>query len=129
MLNGLRHGFWPTANTHYGIYPDTHDEHTGTPSDHHCADFLRQQRDIEIKKEHFSPAFGPELLAGMYCMPIHAVPKPGSSDLRLVTDQSAGPFSLNSMVQRDEILGYPLDNMHHLSEMLLDLRNKGVLGS
>jgi hypothetical protein len=57
-------------------------------------------------------------------MPIHAVPKPGSDDLRLVTDQSAGPFSLNSMVNKDEILGYPLDNMHHLGEMLLQLRQK-----
>jgi hypothetical protein len=57
-------------------------------------------------------------------MPIHAVPKPGSSDLRLVTDQSAGPFSLNSMIERDEILGYPLDNMHHLGKMLLDLRKE-----
>ena len=49
-------------------------------------------------KENFSPSFGFELLPGMYSMPIHAVPKPHSVDLSLVTDHSAGLFSLNDMI-------------------------------
>ena len=122
VCQGLRMGFWPAADTHIGIYPDTHDEHMGTPSNERCADFLRQQRDDEVAKHRFSHAFGPDLLPGMYCMPIHAVPKPGSIDLRLVTDQSAGPYSLNSMVQREFVPKYPLDNMHHLGQALLHLR-------
>jgi hypothetical protein len=77
------------------------------------------QRDIEITKGRFSPSFGTDLLPGMYCMPAHAVPKPHSDDLRMVTDHSAGPFSLNSMVNHDLVTGYPLDNMTHLGEMLI----------
>jgi len=49
-------------------------------------------------------------------MPIHAVPKPHSTDLRMLTDQSASKFSLNSMIVRDDIKGYPLDNMKDLAE-------------
>jgi hypothetical protein len=52
-------------------------------------------------------------------MPAHAVPKPNSSDLRMVTDHSAGPFSLNSMVDHDLVTGYPLDTLTHLGEMLI----------
>ena len=55
-------------------------------------------------------------------MPIHAVPKPNSDDLHLVTDHSAGPFSLNSMIDHSQVTGFPLDNMQHLGEMLLDTR-------
>ena len=55
-------------------------------------------------------------------MPIHAIPKPHSTDLQMVTDQSAGPFSLNSMIACSDIMGYPLDNMKHLGEILLDIR-------
>ena len=55
----------------------------------------------------------------MYSMPIHAVPKPHSTDLRLVTNHSAGNHSLNSMIKREDIAGFPLDNMTHLGEMLL----------
>ena len=52
-------------------------------------------------------------------MPIHAVPKPHSTDLRLVTNHSAGNYSLNSMIKREDICGFPLDNMTQLGEMLL----------
>jgi len=58
----------------------------------------------------------------MYSMPIRAVPKPGSTDLHMVTDQSAGQFSLNSMIPRDGIKGYPLDSMKHLGKELLFFR-------
>ena len=63
-----------------------------------------------------------ELLPGMYSMPIHAVLKPNSDDLHLVTDHSTGPFSLNSMIDHSQVTGFPLDNMCHLGEMLLDVR-------
>jgi len=61
------------------------------------------------------------LLPGMYSMPIHAVPKPHSTNLHMVTDQSTGQFSLNSMILHSNITGYPLDNMKHLGEILLDI--------
>jgi len=116
---GLRHGFWPWANTQIEGYPSIYDGARPTPHDEKKAAFLRDQRDIEIAKGRFSSSFGTDLLPGMYCMPAHAVPKPNSSDLRMVTDHSAGPFSLNSMVNHDLVTGYPLDNMMHLGEMLL----------
>lgn len=57
-------------------------------------------------------------------MPIYAVPKPHSSDLRLVTDHSYGEYSLNSMIDHDSVTGYPLDNLNKFGEMLLDLEMK-----
>jgi hypothetical protein len=92
------------------------------PADETKAAFLRAQRDVEIEKGRYSPSFGPTLLPGMYAMPIHAVPKPHSSDFRLVTDHSTGPFSLNSMVDSAKARGFPLDNMRHIGEMLLATR-------
>jgi hypothetical protein len=116
---GLRRGFWPWANTLKDGYPSIYDGARPTPSDERKASFIRDQRDIEIQKGRFSDSFGHDLLPGMYCMPAHAVPKPNSTDLRMVTDHSAGPYSLNSMVDHDQVTGYPLDNMTHLGEMLI----------
>jgi hypothetical protein len=65
--------------------------------------------------------FGPDLLPGMYSTPIHAVPK-GESDLQLVTDQSTGNFSLNSMILHEDIMGTPLNNLKDLGDALLQFR-------
>ena len=119
---GLRDGFWPWADTLRGDLPITHDESRPTPSDARQADFIRDQCLKEQHKGYFSRSFGTDLLPGMYSMPIHAVPKPNSEDLRLVTDHSAGPFSLNGMIDHSQVTGFPLDNMRHLGEMLLDVR-------
>ncbi|KAF9468462.1 hypothetical protein BDZ94DRAFT_1370126 [Collybia nuda] len=70
----------------------------------------------------FSALFGPDLLPGMFSMPIHAVPKPNKSDLRMVTDHSAGKFALNSTIPRSAIIGAPLDNLKHLGTCLLRMR-------
>ena len=122
VMNGLRYGFWPWADTQIGIYPDISDESLDDPADPDKLKFICEQRDKEIKMGRFSCAFGPELLPGMYSMPIHVVPKPHSTDFRLVTNHSAGHWSLNSMIKRDDIAGFPLDNMTHLGEMLLNLK-------
>jgi len=37
----------------------------------------------------------------------------------MVTHQSAGEHSLNSMIPREHVIGYPLDNLCHLGEFLL----------
>jgi hypothetical protein len=119
VVDGFRNGFWPWADTNIGIYPDTLDESLGDPKNQTELDFVCEQRDKEIKMGRFSDSFGTELLPGMYSMPIHVVPKPHSTDFRLVTNHSAGEFSLNSMIKREDIAGYPLDNMTQLGEMLL----------
>jgi hypothetical protein len=64
------------------------------------------------------------LLPGIYSMPIHAVPKPHSTNLCLVTNHSAGNYSLNSMIKQEDIAGFPLDNMTHLGKMLLRKRKE-----
>jgi len=119
VCTGLREGFWPWADTLKDGYPSSFDGARPTPSDSRKAAFIREQRDVEIEKDCFSPVFGRDLLPGMYSMPAHAVPKPNSSDLRMVTDHSAGPYSLNSMIDHDKVTGFPLDNMTHMGEMLL----------
>jgi hypothetical protein len=122
VVSGLRTGFWPWADTHVGVYPDTLDESLQDPSNPMELDFICEQRDKEIKMGRFSQSFGRDLLPGMYSMPIHVVPKPHSTDYRLVTNHSAGLFSLNSMINREDIAGYPLDNMTQLGEMLLKMK-------
>ena len=92
------------------------------PKDPDKAAFIRDQCNIELRKGRFSESFGTALLPGMYSMPVHAVPKPGSSDLCMVTDHSSGTFSLNSMIDHSLVTGYPLDNMVHMGEMLLSYR-------
>jgi hypothetical protein len=42
----------------------------------------------------------------------------------MVTHQSAGKFSLNSMIPRENIIGYPLDNLQHLGEFLLTMHHR-----
>ena len=119
---GLREGFWPWACTLNGTFPITHDESRAMPGDDKKCKFMRDQCSKEREKGFFSESFGTDLLPGMYSMPIHAVPKPHSTDLRLVTDHSAGCFSLNSMIDHSAVTGFPLDNVTHLGELLLDTR-------
>jgi hypothetical protein len=124
VCDGLREGFWPWAITPSLGYPIINDESKPAPTDEKKANFLRTQRDTEVAKGRFSPPFKHDLLPGMYCMPIYTVPKPHSTDLRLVTDQSYGKFSLNSMIRHEKVTGYPLDNMLHFGEMLMDLERR-----
>lgn len=125
VIQGLRDGFWPWAMTNQPGYPITNDESNPTPKEIKKADFLRNQLSTELAKDRFSPSFGNQLLPGMYCMPIYAVPKTlNSPDLRWVTDQSFGKFSLNSMSEHEKVTGYPLDNMTQFGEMLLDLERR-----
>jgi hypothetical protein len=122
ICTGLHEGFWPRADTLHDSFPVMHDKSQPTPSNKKHATFLHDQCLKEHLKGYYSPSFGSELLPGMYSMPIHAIPKPHSVDLRLVTDHSAGPYSLNSMIDHSQVTGFPLDNVFYLGEMLLDLR-------
>jgi hypothetical protein len=70
----------------------------------------------------YSESIGKDLLPGMYSMPIHTIPKPHSDKLRLVNDQSAGKFSLNSMILRTEIGTVKLDTIQNLFDSILEFR-------
>ena len=57
-------------------------------------------------------------------MQIYAVPKPHSEKLRLINDHSASHFSLNSMINHDQVTGYPMDNLAQFGEQLIKLQKK-----
>ena len=118
----LREGFWPWANTQKEEYPTTWDFSARPLKTEREADFLRDQRDIEINAGRYSESFGTDLLPGMYSTPIHTTPKPRSEKLRLVNDHSAGDFSLNSMIAREDIAGAKMDTISDLIGALLRYR-------
>ena len=115
-------GFWPWANTQKDDYPDTWDYSDHPPKSEREAEFLRDQHDIEIAAGRYSESFGVDLLPGMYSTPVHAIPKPRSEKLRLVNDHSAGEFSLNSMIAREDIIGAKMDSISDLIGSLLRYR-------
>ncbi|KAL7279056.1 hypothetical protein ACG7TL_006891 [Trametes sanguinea] len=118
VVKGLREGFWPYADSKPDSYPDTWDEVRPPPATEQSAQFLRDQRDEEIRLGRYSQAFGPNLLPGMYCMPVHVVPKPHSDKFRLVNDQSAGSYSLNSLIRPEAIKGAVLDGIPALGDLV-----------
>jgi hypothetical protein len=122
MIILLREGFWPWARTRKDEYPTTWYYSDRPPKTEREAIFLRTQRDIEIDAQRYSKGFGTELLPGMYSTPIHAVPKPRSEKMRLVNDHSAGPFSLNSMISREDVAGAKMDSISDLTGALLRYR-------
>ncbi|KAL6306384.1 hypothetical protein BKA93DRAFT_711167, partial [Sparassis latifolia] len=118
VCKGLREGFWPWADTHFGEYAETWNERRSPPQDEKGAQFLRDLRDAEIAADRWSEGFGTELLPGMYCMPVHTIPKPQSDKMRLITDQSAGNFSLNSMISKESYPKTVMDGMATFGRVL-----------
>ncbi|KAG2064800.1 hypothetical protein BDR04DRAFT_967900, partial [Suillus decipiens] len=117
VCEGLRHGFWPWADTHFGDYPTTWEEPTPIPSIEPEHIFLCDQISKEVHVGRYFPDFRPHLFPGMYSMLIHAVPKDGGK-FRLVTNHSAGIYSLNSMITKEDIARVTLDNVQHLGRAL-----------
>ncbi|KAJ8582929.1 hypothetical protein M405DRAFT_749452 [Rhizopogon salebrosus TDB-379] len=125
VCRALREGFWPWADTSDPLYPSVNDNSmlTGARTDEQMQ-FLGAQIQEEIRAGRLSESFGPDLLPGMYSVPIHAVPKPHSDKLRLVVDHSAGDYLLNSMIASDSIRGTRLDGLHSLGASLLRFRTE-----
>lgn len=98
IFTSLHKGFWPWANTQKEEYSVMWDFSERPLKTKHEADFLREQRDINISAGRYSENFRTDLLPGMYSTPIHVVPKPRSEKLCLINDHSAGCFLLNSMI-------------------------------
>ncbi|KIK75203.1 hypothetical protein PAXRUDRAFT_173487 [Paxillus rubicundulus Ve08.2h10] len=118
VCQGLREGFWPFANTHLNEWPVTWDNSHRPLKTQAEKDFITAQIHKELEADRYSAPFGPELLPGMYSMPIHAVPKPGTDKYRLVTDHSAGEFALNNVIRCEDIAGVTLDNIQDLGNAL-----------
>ncbi|KAJ8591092.1 hypothetical protein M405DRAFT_735681, partial [Rhizopogon salebrosus TDB-379] len=119
VCRALREGFWPWADTSDESYPSINDNSmlTSDKTDVQMQ-FITEQVAEEVRMGRFSASFGTELLPGMYSVPVHAVPKPHSDKLRLVVDHSAGDYSLNSMIDSDDIRGTKLDGIHSLGASL-----------
>jgi hypothetical protein len=116
VITGLKEGFWPWAETQDG-YPLTHNELQHPPKNDCEHDFLLSQREKEIKADRFSKPFD-TLFPGMNIVPVHIVPKPPDDKLRLVVDHSAGPYSINSMIDHQSIAGVKLDGIKSLGDSI-----------
>ncbi|KIY52916.1 hypothetical protein FISHEDRAFT_34137, partial [Fistulina hepatica ATCC 64428] len=125
VCRGLCEGFWPWASTAGRSYPDTYDNAQGyrTLSEPRQLAFAHQQCAAEVDAGRFSESFGPDLLPGMYGVPMWVVPKPHSDGLRLVVDHSAGKYSLNSMIPKLERRVH-LDGLQQLGEALIRAREQ-----
>jgi len=75
-----------------------------------------------VQLGHYSEAFGPDLLPGMYSSPVHAVDKPGTTTFCLINDQSAGEFSPNSMIDSEDVAGTCMDGIKSLGASLRAFR-------
>ena len=84
--------------------------------------FLQEQADKEVELGRFLEPFGPDLLPGIYSMPIYAVLMPDISKFCLVTDHSAGQFTLNNMISCEVIAGVTLNNIQDLGNALCYLQ-------
>jgi hypothetical protein len=122
VLRGLREGFWPWANTNFRGYPLTQDYYQQRSFEPHIIQFLCRQRDDEIRLGRFSQSFGRDLLPGMYAMPLHVIPKPNSTNFRLITDLSAGTYAPNTMIQKSDVANLPMDSISELGAALIQFR-------
>jgi hypothetical protein len=111
VITGLREGFWPWAELQDG-YPTTHNERQHPPRNDHEQEFMLSQREKEMDTDHFSNLFD-ALLPGM-----NVVPKLPDDKLCLVIDHSAGPYSINSMIDRQSIASVKLDGIQTLGDSI-----------
>jgi len=125
VVDGLRNGFWPFANTSDPTFPTTYDgSRLRQPITSKVkAEFILQQRNEEVALGRWSEPFGKKLLPGMYSSPIGAVPKSTPGKYRMVIDQSSGPHALNSMIPKSQVK-VKLDDIHDLGTVLLRVRKE-----
>jgi hypothetical protein len=122
VVRAFRDGFWPFADTK--DLPTTYDGsgQRSTTTSKAKANFIQQQSKDEMDLERYSKAFD-KLKPGMHASPISAVPKSTPGKFRLVNDQSRGPHSLNSTIEKSQVK-VKLDTVHDLGKKLLAVRKK-----
>ena len=120
VCEGLRFGFWPFAEPDMEVFPSTLEVSNGVLSNDE-EHYIREYIEEEVKAGRYSESFGPDLLPGMYAMPVYTIPKPHSTKLRLINNHSAGPFSLNDMIDKEKV-GMRPDNVQDLGRNLLRFR-------
>ena len=55
-------------------------------------------------------------------MPIHVIPKPHTTNFRLITNLSAGDFAPNTMIDKSDVTNLPLDTITKLGSALISFR-------
>ncbi|KIK77951.1 hypothetical protein PAXRUDRAFT_165311, partial [Paxillus rubicundulus Ve08.2h10] len=120
VCNSLHTGFWPWADTSKEDLPLTCNYSYRPLKCDNEATFIWKQVSDEVAFHCFSKPFGPDLLPGMYSIPVHAVPKPHSTKLHLIVNHSTGTHSLNSMIDHNLIAGVKMDGIQSLGQSLLD---------
>jgi hypothetical protein len=125
VINAIKNGFWPFADTTNPTLPTTHDGSSLRKpiTNRRKVKFIREQRDEEVKLGRWSKPFGKKLQPGMHSSPIGAVPKSTPGKFRLINDQSCGPHALNSTIRKSQVK-VKLDNIHDLGAALLEVRKK-----
>lgn len=126
VVHGLREGFWPMANFEGLDFPEIWDEENYKSLSEEELAFVEEYAKEEEAAGRYSAEFGPDLLPGMFSMPMYPIPKPGTDKMRLVNDHSAGKFALNSGISKDDV-GMRQDNIQDLGTNLLHAR--AALGS
>lgn len=121
VLRGLREGFWPFADLEG--FPSLWDEELKHPLSDDVLNFVESYAKQEEDAGRYSHPFGPDLMPGMYSMPVHAVPKSNSDKLRLINNHSAGRWALNAMIDKNNI-GMRPDNVQDLAANLLRVRRE-----
>jgi hypothetical protein len=115
----LSKGFWPPVDDDPALYADVRD-FSQRPLSPPSLTFARSQCEEEERLGCFSPPFATAndpLLPGMISVPVHTVPKK-SGKLHLVVDHSAGDFSPDSHIARDDVHN-DLDTVQHLGQNLV----------
>ncbi|KIK83852.1 hypothetical protein PAXRUDRAFT_77122, partial [Paxillus rubicundulus Ve08.2h10] len=84
VCNSLHIGFWPWEDKSQDELPLSCDYSYCPPKCDNEAVFICQQVAEEVSLHCFSEPFGPDLLPGMYSIPVHAVPKPHSTKFHLI---------------------------------------------
>ena len=123
VCEGLCSGFWPwaiTENLDALSIVDNAVLQKVKNQDH--LNFMRNQRDEEIKLSRFSDTFK-SLLPGMMTIPLWVVPKPHADKFQLVVDHSAGNYSPNLYISPDDASVH-LDTLHVLGKVLTRVRNQ-----
>lgn len=120
VLRGLIHGFWPFAEIPCD-YPTTLDLHKNVPLDEEKLEFYVKQCEKEFELGRFSKPFGKQLLPGMVCMPVFIIHRNGK--FRMITDHSFGPYSLNSLIDKDH-RSFPLASMQSFGRILRNAKKK-----
>ena len=115
----LHNSFWPFVEDDPSSFPKTLKVANGPLSEEDLS-HITQYINKKVSADHYSPAFGFELLLRMYVMSIYIIPKLHLDKVQLINNHSADLYSLNAMIDKTKI-GMRPNNVQDLGRNLLAL--------